>query len=450
MATLPASIERNSKLYTLARDPLTMQGTEGVQTPTRPMVGWMEAVNESLEDLLFETVVEISDTDIDQFGTVNNFALLGADVIRFTNTMDLTLTGIIPTRTSQQVILLAVGAGKVDITNASSLSLATSQILTGVRATISMAPGAGYARLYYDGTDAQWRVITFEQGAAIAVPYVASDYFATSPGTWTVPSSAVLTNAFYLHGSLLHVSLRLLATTPLNIPDGTLFVKLPQQYVAKKHSASIFFMSHEVSPALNQPGIVQVVPSARNLQIQLFNTPTVGLRGSVDVIGQINMEIGSAGTDIDPAGAPVPVTGGGPEGTTGGGGGTSPGGVVPTSTLPNEFGLIQQIAADNPRALLESCQDVGGNWDFMDLCVAALKAKDSRWGFNGKRGDVNDPSQDAVAYYWGPGAPFDEAGECFVVDIIGGHCGDDPSAQFLDVTDFSGAVSGTWLNARPM
>lgn len=448
MATLPASIERNSKLYTLARDPLTKKGKGGVQTPTRPMVGWMEAVNQSLLDLLFESVVGISDSDITQQGNVNNFALLGADVIRFTNTVNLTLTGIVPTRTSQQVILLAVGTGRVDVANASTLSEAANQVLTGVRDTISLAPGAGYARLYYDGTDAQWRVITHEQGAALTPPFLATDY-TSDTGSWTVTADQVKTFGTYLNGSLLYVTLRLLSTVPVGNPT-KLFINLPFGYSAKKHITGVVFLRSGVA-LLGEPGLLQVEPSGRVMIIEKFNLVDVpeGFKFQVDILGQFNMEIGSAGTDIDPDGGPVPVSGGGPGGPGGGGGGSGPGGIVPTSPLPDESATIVTLAEANPVALAESCQETGGNSVFLDLVVSTLQAGDIRWGYNGKRGDVNDLSIDAISYYWGAGAPVDGANEVYVVDFIGAVCGGgaNPSPQFEDVTDYSGAVLGAYVGS---
>ena len=45
----------------------------------------------------------------------------------------------------------------------------------------------------------------------------------------------------------------------------------------------------------------------------------------------------------------------------------------------------------------------GGSWQFMDQVVDTLRTYDTRWGYNGKRGNANDPSKDVVAYHYGPG-----------------------------------------------
>ena len=38
-----------------------------------------------------------------------------------------------------------------------------------------------------------------------------------------------------------------------------------------------------------------------------------------------------------------------------------------------------------------------------DYLVDKLRVEDNRWGYNGKRGNVNDPSQDVVDYHYGAG-----------------------------------------------
>ena len=64
----------------------------------------------------------------------------------------------------------------------------------------------------------------------------------------------------------------------------------------------------------------------------------------------------------------------------------------------------------------------GGTWEFMDYLVDELRKEDNRWGYNGKRGNVNDPSQDIVDYHWGAG-PSDNSTAVYIIDIMLGHCG---------------------------
>lgn len=110
-------------------------------------------------------------------------------------------------------------------------------------------------------------------------------------------------------------------------------------------------------------------------------------------------------------------------------------------------GVVQAVAAANPGLLANSCQDHGGSWQFLDLVVDTLRTYDTRWGYNGKRGNVNDPSKDVVAYHHGPG-PDQGSTEVYIIDVIGGHCGSNPSPSWNDVTDitFSSGTVGRWTS----
>lgn len=112
----------------------------------------------------------------------------------------------------------------------------------------------------------------------------------------------------------------------------------------------------------------------------------------------------------------------------------------PGTQLPApEMGhIVADIAARYPDALRNSCQEHGGSWEFMDLVVDALREQDTRWGYNWKRGNVGDPSLDVVNYHWGAGA--DEGSpEVYTFDVIMGHCGNYPSAAWINLTDPNGA-----------
>lgn len=134
-----------------------------------------------------------------------------------------------------------------------------------------------------------------------------------------------------------------------------------------------------------------------------------------------------------------------------GGGGSEGGGIAPPAPLVPLFdgsGIVAAYAAANPTQLANSCLDTGGTWDFMDGVVAALRAVDDRFGYNGKRGDVNDLSEDAISYYHGEYALMNYgSNSVYVIDIIGGHCGASPSPAWLDVTGQGGAL-GAWVPTR--
>jgi len=148
--------------------------------------------------------------------------------------------------------------------------------------------------------------------------------------------------------------------------------------------------------------------------------------------------------------APPPTTGGG----------TSSACAAPLSPLgpgetrkpkPNESALVRAIANQYPATLRNSCQDHGGSWEFVDRVIDAARAKDGRWGYNAKRGHMNDPSHDVMSYYWGPLGDIQGRFEVYICDFIGGHCGSDPVTTWLDMTDVTAAAGsvGRTLFPRP-
>jgi hypothetical protein len=144
-----------------------------------------------------------------------------------------------------------------------------------------------------------------------------------------------------------------------------------------------------------------------------------------------------------PAPPPPPPGGGGvPGGVPKGPGGRAP----DNSPLPSYGeGVVRAVAAANPGALQNSCQDSGGSWQFMDQVVDTLRTYDTRWGYNGKRGNTHDPSKDVIAYHYGPG-PDEGSPDVYIIDIIGGHCGSTPSPIWNDVTQItlSSGTIGKW------
>lgn len=109
-------------------------------------------------------------------------------------------------------------------------------------------------------------------------------------------------------------------------------------------------------------------------------------------------------------------------------------------------GVVNAVANALPAALRNSCQDHGGSWQFMDAVVDALRTHDTRWGYNGKRGNAGDPSHDVVTYHYGAGASLNST-EVYIIDVIGGHCGSNPVPAWIDVTGATaaGGSIGRWI-----
>lgn len=123
--------------------------------------------------------------------------------------------------------------------------------------------------------------------------------------------------------------------------------------------------------------------------------------------------------------------------------GTPPPAILP---LPDASDVVDALAAERPDLLAASCVADGGNNEFLFELVRRLRRLDTRWGLNWKRARVGDMSQDVVDYYYGPGAPYEEAFDTYVVDVIGGHCGPTPAPAWIDVTAL-GTRNAMWTLA---
>lgn len=124
----------------------------------------------------------------------------------------------------------------------------------------------------------------------------------------------------------------------------------------------------------------------------------------------------------------------------------NPNSSVPSDALPLFDGsaIVQGVFAANPGLIPNSCQTApGGTWDLMDAIVDALRAADTRFAYNGKRGNVNDPSFDAVAYDYGAVPGGEGSTTVYIVDVVAGHCGASPGPGWLDVTVFA---PGAWIS----
>jgi hypothetical protein len=151
--------------------------------------------------------------------------------------------------------------------------------------------------------------------------------------------------------------------------------------------------------------------------------------------------------------------GGGGGGTGGGGGGGGGGGTGTGQRTPNPgpgqrlplpgygAGVVSDVAGQHPAALRNSCQDQGGTWEFMDRVVDRLRTFDSRWGYNGKRGNTSDPSHDIVDYNYGS-QPDEGTTEVYIVDVMVGHCGGNPGPAWIDQTEvtYNAGTIGRWTS----
>lgn len=125
------------------------------------------------------------------------------------------------------------------------------------------------------------------------------------------------------------------------------------------------------------------------------------------------------------------------------------------SVRPNDSDIPRQTASQYAADFQNSCQPEGGGrgtWNWMDRTVDALRQRNGRYGYNAKRGNMNDPSLDVISFYRGADPNgFQGSTDVYMYDLIAGHCGSTPSVIWNDVTDitFSSGTVGKTLYPRP-
>lgn len=115
----------------------------------------------------------------------------------------------------------------------------------------------------------------------------------------------------------------------------------------------------------------------------------------------------------------------------------APGTIIPRANLHYLRSVVEQAASQYRGDLLNSC----GNNTFMYRVLRALRAIDSRWGLNYKRGWTGDLSHDIVSYN-PTDRPDNGESMVYLFDIISGHCGNNPGPNWQDVTDETWSARG--------
>lgn len=113
--------------------------------------------------------------------------------------------------------------------------------------------------------------------------------------------------------------------------------------------------------------------------------------------------------------------------------------------LPDMSSVVYAVGNAYRNELRNSCVEHGGNNAWLFRLVQALRQYDTRWGLNWKRGNVGDMSQDVVNYNFGSEAD-EGTTNVYIIDVIGGHCGGNPEASWIDQTDVTrrNGTIGRW------
>ena len=125
---------------------------------------------------------------------------------------------------------------------------------------------------------------------------------------------------------------------------------------------------------------------------------------------------------------------------------TLPGAVIPLPAYGEE--VTRSVSAAHPTLILNSCEGQTGAsaWQFLDLVIDTLQARDPRWGYLCKDASCSRVAADIVAYRASTGNTG-----IWIVDVIGNHC---PGAGTGDVPEVRWGVlkfetARPWTGQRP-
>lgn len=152
-------------------------------------------------------------------GNIDDLDFSNANIIRANNASLATIRGLKAGTTGQQVTIVSIGAGQVDLSHQDTGDgTAASRLINYTTSSkTSLAAGVGAATYQYDGTTSRWRLVSHDQGAFITSAFNAAN-FTGSSGTWVVESGDVKTCAYYLSGRQLTVNMWIDTTTVTGAP----------------------------------------------------------------------------------------------------------------------------------------------------------------------------------------------------------------------------------------
>jgi hypothetical protein len=121
---------------------------------------------------------------------------------------------------------------------------------------------------------------------------------------------------------------------------------------------------------------------------------------------------------------------------------------IPVNSLGYAGGIVSQAGAQFPGELFNSCAARGGNMTFVFRVLSRLRAIDTRWGLNYKRGHLGGLSEDILAFN-PTNRPDNGEAQIYLFDVIGNHCPNSggPIAGIDLAHGYNSTVNDTWLAA---
>lgn len=208
-------------------------------------------------------------------GNIDDLDVDGAGMLVMNNASAAVIRGIDAGYHGQILVIVAIGAGAVDVNHQDTNSAAANRIITNTAAAVSLpASGVGAVVLQYDGVTARWRSIAFgnaallnaanvftanqrinaslgvnvapgaageiktsaglyERSRSVALgegineAFSAGDFTANGAMTWTLTSGDMVANRYMLLGKLMIWFVTLTTTSVGGVVDTTLRMTIP-------------------------------------------------------------------------------------------------------------------------------------------------------------------------------------------------------------------------------
>ena len=119
--------------------------------------------------------------------------------------------------------------------------------------------------------------------------------------------------------------------------------------------------------------------------------------------------------------------------------------------VPNMLAEVERLKSKFPQAWKDAHTGNANSEGFIKLLAAHLHAMNPAFGLNGKRGNPQDISDDAINFK-GEGADFDPTdgnAPRTVIDVIGGAGGPNPFPTWAIVTNAATPVGAAWVQPGP-
>lgn len=118
--------------------------------------------------------------------------------------------------------------------------------------------------------------------------------------------------------------------------------------------------------------------------------------------------------------------------------------------VPNYLHVVKSVAQANPTEWKTAHTGGPGTEDFIKILAKEINVLDAAIGLNGKRGDPNDLSDDALCFR-GEGAdhlvnPDGSTTPASVIDVIGGAGGPNPTPTWNVVSDPAKPIKTAWVD----